>query len=231
MDGAFKKKLIEARRRGASFEELRELLKKARPDTRALAGAFAANVMAGLRVEGAGDEVLEAAADTDEVIDAKQCNQFVHYCNKGTTKESKTKNSPRLFRVDNKASEHEQINQLTDAIIKASEDGVRLEAVVYRPEFGELTLDCGHPGIKNPPPKVRSKGVGVQHALEERHKISPRDLAEALIKGKSLPHDKPSRLTIIHGRTKVIIEREMKAGSKRISETKAKIQTAMKEDS
>lgn len=66
-----KKKLIEARRRGASFEELRELLKKARPDTRALAGAFAANVMAGLRGEGAGDEVLEAAAGTDKVSKTK----------------------------------------------------------------------------------------------------------------------------------------------------------------
>lgn len=226
-----KKKLIEARKAGVPLDVLRERMLKWRPATEALAAAFADNVAAGLRGEGSGDEVLEASAGTDEVIDAKQCNQFVHYCNKGTTKESKTKNSPRLFRVDDKASEHEQINQLTDAIIKASEDGVRLEAVVYRPEFGELTLDCGHPGIKNPPPKVRSKGVGVQHALEERHKISPRDLAEALIKGKSLPHDKPSRLTIIHGRTKVIIEREMKAGSKRISETKAKIQTAMKEDS
>ena len=225
-----KKKLIEARKAGASFEELREQMRSWMLDTRALAGAFAENVEAGLRGDGAGDEVLVAAADTDEVIDAKKCNQFVHYCNKGTTKESKTKNSPRLFRVDDKASEHEQINQLTDAIIKASEDGVRLEAVVYRPEFGELTLDCGHPGIKNPPSKVRSKGVGVQHALEERHNVSPRDLAEAIIKGEIGPHEKASRLTIIHGRTKVIIEREMKAGSKRISKRKAKIQTAMKQD-
>ena len=47
------------------------MLKKARPDTRALAGAFAANVMAGLRGEGDGDEVLEAAAGTDEVSKTK----------------------------------------------------------------------------------------------------------------------------------------------------------------
>lgn len=222
-----KKKLIEARKAGASFEELREQMLKWRPDTDALAEAFAENVEVGLRGDG---------EETEENIDARNpwgCNkEHKPGCpkSKGTTREPRLKNKSRLFRVQNTTSEHEQINQLTDAIIKASEDGERLEAVIYRPEFGELTLDCGHPGIKNPPPKVRSKGVGVQHALEERHNVSPRDLAEALIKGQCLPHQKPSRLTIINGRIKVIIEREMKAGSKRISKTKAKIQTAMKED-
>lgn len=200
------------------------------PDTDALASASAKNVEAGLRGQ--------TEDEKEESVDARNpwgCNGKEHKpgCpkSKGITREFKSKKETRLFRVERTASEHEQINQLTDAIIKASEDGERLETVIYRPEFGELILDCGHPGIKNPPPKVRSKGVGVQHALEERHNISARDLAEALIKGECLPHQKPSRLTIINGRTKVIIEREMKAGSNRISKTKAKIQTAMKEES
>lgn len=58
-----KKKLIEARKAGASFEELREQMLKWRPDTDALAGAFAENVEAGLR--GDAEEEVEAAADTD----------------------------------------------------------------------------------------------------------------------------------------------------------------------
>lgn len=53
-----KKKLIEARKAGASFEELREQMLKWRPDTDALAGAFAENVEAGLR--GERDEAVEA---------------------------------------------------------------------------------------------------------------------------------------------------------------------------
>lgn len=84
MDGAVKKKLIEARRRGASFEELRELLKKSRPDTRALAGAFAANVMAGLRGERSGEnEKVEASHK-------KGCNQFKCRpgCSRGSVRSS-----------------------------------------------------------------------------------------------------------------------------------------------
>ena len=60
-----KKKLIEARKAGASFEELREQMLKWRPDTDALAGAFAENVEAGLR--GEGEEEIEA-----------QCNGSKH---------------------------------------------------------------------------------------------------------------------------------------------------------
>ena len=50
------------------------------PDTDALAGAFAENVEAGLRDEG----------DEDDVEASKRCNQFVHYCNKGTIQTKKT---------------------------------------------------------------------------------------------------------------------------------------------
>lgn len=53
--------LLEARRKGSTFEELREILKKARPNTEALAAAFAENVEAGLR----GDEI-------DEKLEAKK---------------------------------------------------------------------------------------------------------------------------------------------------------------
>lgn len=65
-----KKKLIEARKAGASFEELREQMRSWMPDTRALAGAFAENVEAGLRGD---SEEVEAAKNKPKHV--KGCNQ------------------------------------------------------------------------------------------------------------------------------------------------------------
>jgi phage gp29-like protein len=58
-----REKILQARRDGASFEELQRMLREARPDTRALAAAFAENVEAGLRGDA---EEVEAAAGTDD---------------------------------------------------------------------------------------------------------------------------------------------------------------------
>ncbi len=66
-----KKKLIEARKAGASFEELREQMLKWRPDTDALAGAFSENMEAGLR--GDAEEEVEAAKNKPKHV--KGCNQ------------------------------------------------------------------------------------------------------------------------------------------------------------
>lgn len=59
-----KKKLMEARSAGATFDELRSQMLTWRADTDALAAAFAENVEAGLR--GEDEEKVEAAAGTDD---------------------------------------------------------------------------------------------------------------------------------------------------------------------
>lgn len=235
-----KKKLIEARKAGATLEELRKQMLEWHPNTQALAGAFAENVEAGLRGESA-DETVKAQCNVEEILPSSTeaveagniwgCNDSVHKCPKmkGTSREPKIKNAPRLFRVNPDATVHEQINQLASAIEKASQDGARLEAVIKRPEFGELILECGHPGVKNLASEQASHGVGVQHALEKRHGISTRELAETLLLGEYGGHKKESRFTLSHNRTIVILEKEMTAGSGRISKNKAKIQTAMKQ--
>ena len=192
------------------------------PNTQALADAFAENVEAGLR----GD-------DEEEVDAAKRCNQYVHFCNKGTTRESKMKNTPILFKVNPDAAEYEQINQLTEAIEKASKDGVRLDAVIKHPEFGELLLECGnsspvHPSKKN---KDDHHAHGVKHSLEERHNVTSRDIATAILKGKIEQHEGvSSRLIARYNGVLVILEREMKKGSGRISVNRAKLHTAMRRE-
>ena len=66
-----KKKLMEARAAGATFDELRSQMLTWRADTDALAAAFAENVEAGLR-----------GKEEDEELEAKKCNQYRHYCKK-----------------------------------------------------------------------------------------------------------------------------------------------------
>ena len=93
----------------------------------------------------------------------------------------------------------------------------------------ELTLACGNPGRKNN--SEDSRGHGVQHALEARHNISPRAMAETLLLGRVMQHErKSSRLMVIYNNYEIIIEREIKKESGRISRTRAKIQTAMKKE-
>jgi hypothetical protein len=238
-----KKKLIEARKAGASFEELREQMLKWRPDTDALADAFAENVEAGLRGE-----------DIEERINARNpwgCNkEHKPGCpkSKGTTREPKIKNAPRLFRVDPDASPHKQKTQLADAIEKATNEGVHFEAVINHPKFGELIIDCGKPGKtiakqtreqkaenekakkENRPRKIISSGGnGAIHALEGRHHASAFDIAEAIIDGEwSADKTHPSRINLTTEKCKVTLEREIKKSSGVISLTKAKLHTATK---
>lgn len=147
---------------------------------------------------------------------------------KGTTREPQTKGTPRrVHKVDQTQPIHKQISALADALERAARDGTRLEAVIYRPEFGELTLDCGNPGRKND--SQDSRGHGVQHALERRHGISERDIAETLLLGKISPKlGASSRLEIRIKQNLVVLEKEIKKKSGRISQTRAKLHTAMK---
>lgn len=137
----------------------------------------------------------KSAQDNEEVDAAHRwgCNQYkcMPGClnGKGTTREPKDTKQPRLFRVDQNADLHTQIVQLTEAIEKAEEDGVRLEAVITRPEFGELTLQCGNSGSPHP--------NGVKHAFEERHHISAKDLAELLLTGEVKQSTKNNKKLIV----------------------------------
>lgn len=156
------------------------------------------------------------------------CIQFRHGngCRqRGTTRESKAcKNVRKVYEVDQSQPMHKQVADLADAIKRAARDGERMEAVIKRLEFGELVLDCGAPGKRG---KQDEGGHGVQHALEERHNVTPLDLARTLLCGTVSPHEVPSRLRITNGNVLVVVDREMKRGSGRSSRTKAKIITAM----
>lgn len=145
---------------------------------------------------------------------------------KGTTREGKDdKKVRKVYEVDQGQSMHRQVADLAEAIKRAAHDGARLEAVIRRSEFGELVLDCGSPGVRGEQDKG---GHGVQHALEDRHNVTPLDLAEALLIGEVSPHEVPSRLRITKGNVLIVVEREMKKRSGRTSRTRAKIITAMK---
>ena len=163
------------------------------------------------------------------------CNQYKHeegctgasrHEQKGTTREKKTPGENRkVYKLNQRQSMHNQIRDLSQIIERSSRDGEHMEAVLYRPEFGELTLDCGRPGKKND--LVHSGGHGVKHALEERHGISPSQIAETLLKGKVVPSShSDSRLEVLRDNKLVVLETEIKKGSGRASKTSAKIHTA-----
>lgn len=234
-----KQKFLEARKAGASMAELRSQLLKLHPNTKALAKAFANNILAGF------------AGESEEVDAANPygCNGYQHKCpQKGTTREPKLKTKTRLFKVDPDAPIHKQKVQLAEAIEKAAHDGVHLEAVITRPEFGELIIDCGKPGKteakRNREQKaenekaakegrerkiISSGGNGAIHAMEWRHHVNTFDIAEAIIEGKiTQDPNHVSRINLATEKYKVTLEREIKQGSKKISKTRAKLHTATK---
>lgn len=195
-------------------------------------------------------EYMETAnAEEVDAANPYGCNGAQHKCpQKGTTRESKLKTKPRLFRVDPDAPIHKQKVQLAEAIEKAAHDGVHLEAVITRPEFGELIIDCGKPGKteakRNREQKaenekaakegrerkiISSGGNGAIHAMEWRHHVNTFDIAEAIIEGKiTQDPNHVSRINLATEKYKVTLEREIKQGSKKISKTRAKLHTASK---
>lgn len=101
-----KKKLIEARKAGATLEELREQMLEWHPNTQALAGAFADNVEAGLRGD---EEKVEASAGKTDSEDAGHkigCNQYEDKpgcIQSSNTKKNKQKKSNKVGKVNKKA--------------------------------------------------------------------------------------------------------------------------------
>ncbi len=112
------------------------------------------------------------------------------------------------------------------------ETGLRFsggEDIATARSSGSLHLSADAPGRKNNP--ADSRGHGVQHALEERHHISPHDIAETLLRGKVRrdPEHK-TRLHVRYNSYVVVLEREMEKGSDHASKTKAKLLTALKRE-
>ena len=181
------------------------------------------------------EEKSKASAEEGKPVEnslhpnGRECRAVKRPCpllQKGTTRENKTPGENRkVYKLNQRQSMHNQIRDLSQIIERSSRDGEHMEAVLYRPEFGELTLDCGRPGKKNDP--VHSGGHGVKHALEERHGISPSQIAETLLKGKVVPSShSDSRLEVLRDNKLVVLETEIKKGSGRASKTSAKIHTA-----
>ncbi len=177
--------------------------------------------------------------DADDEVRAGRCNQFRHVpgCGNeqsflwGRMREGRTKAAVRLFRVNPSASMHTQIKQLADALDMALHDGVYLSAVLYRPEFGSLVLECGN----SSPTHQSRKGHdghhahGTKHALEFRHGVSSKDVAAALLLGTVEQHEGvASRLKVRYNNVMVILERERAKGSGRISQSSARLHTAMR---
>ena len=107
MAGAYQKKLIEARKAGATLAELREQMLEWHPNTQALADALAENVEAGLR--GDSEEKVEASAGKTDSEDAGHeigCNQYEDKpgcIQSSNTKKNKPKKSNKVGDVDKKA--------------------------------------------------------------------------------------------------------------------------------
>ncbi|MBR3925501.1 MAG: hypothetical protein IKJ58_01920 [Akkermansia sp.] len=107
-----KEKFLEARKNGASMAEQQRMILTLHPRTKALAEAFAKNILAGLRGEEKEEGVATANAreNESEDIEAKNiwgCN-IKHKCpQKGTTRETKEKNVnsiPKSFPRRNRKS-------------------------------------------------------------------------------------------------------------------------------
>lgn len=130
-----KKKLIEAKRSGASFAELKQMMLEAQLNTRALAGAFAENIKSGFMGEGLEEDELEAAHRWG-------CNQYkcMPGClnGKGTSRENKDKNvnnTPKLAPKNAKTNEIEKA--LKDGIEWVLKHRKSLYEVCYVPSLNE----------------------------------------------------------------------------------------------
>lgn len=120
------------------------------------------------------------------------------------------------------------MTKLADLITKASADGARLEVEIPGAAWGNtLILSSGRTD-----PKEKAGAHGVKHALEERHKISAKDIAETLLMGKMSPSKHSNSRVELHHRTfKVVLEHEINSGKGRVSNSTAKLHTAINENS
>lgn len=191
-----KKKLIEARKAGASFEELREQMLKWRPDTDALAAAFAENVEAGLRGEG----------DEDNVEAVKRCNQFAHFCNKGTTRETKERN------INNKPKLCD-INANQSDIEKALKDGIELVKKNRKPIYGVCYVKSIKENGTEEKLPLDLYIDDIEHAME--HKDISKELWKTISRGKWSIRDNATDEVYRIGRKKVVLRDYSLNGEKR----------------
>lgn len=165
-----------------------------------------------------GEDVLEMCA--------KRCNQHMHYC-KGPTREQRDKAHDKRLVIDDTLTEHEKVAKLANLLEQARRDGARLEVEIPGAAWGDtLILPSGRED-----PKEKAGAHGVKHALEKRHQISSKEIAETLIKGDMTPSKhSDSRVEMRYYTFKVVLEREINRGSGHISTVTAKLHTAINEE-
>jgi len=151
----------------------------------------------------------------------------MHYC-KGTTREPRDRAADKRFVIDDSLSDYEKVAKLAGLITEASVDGARLEVEIPGAAWGDTLILAS--GRENPQQKAGAHGV--KHALEGRHKISAKDIAETLLMGKISPSKHSnSRVELHHRMFKVVLEHEINSGKGRVSNSTAKLHTAINENS
>lgn len=220
--------LADAVKTGAGPEQMKRILDNSATNADVLADALVEVTRSALGV-GQGETVEAGSGRLPNPVNmpgGERC--YTENCSrhKGTTREPKsTGKVDKAYKVDQGQPMHKQVSDLAAAIERASKDGTHFQAVIERPEFGKLNIDCGRPGENN---KQDSGGHGAKHAFEGRHNVSLRGVAEALLLGTVEQSEKyPSRLILKHGKVSVVLEREIIKGSGRISKTRAKFFNAI----
>ena len=132
-----KKKLLEAKKTGASFEQLKQMMLEARLNTHALAGAMADNIRKGFYGD-EGEEELEAAkkrlSNPVPQADGKKC--YTENCSwhKGTTREGETQ--PKIKKQKKSQNRTETVYSDDICRIKKDKDGNH-EVVIVAPVSSE----------------------------------------------------------------------------------------------
>lgn len=143
---------------------------------------------------------------------------------KGDTKELKIRRKQsNPYQAPEGASPKIQKKAIVRSIDRVSKKGGQVRGVVERPGIGKLTIKSGSPGVKA---RGSKGGSGVSHIKQKHPDASAKAIAESVVKGKASPQkDSPSRLQLLHKDKKVVLEREIKKGSGRISSTRSKLHT------
>lgn len=143
---------------------------------------------------------------------------------KGDTKELKIRRKQsNPYQAPEGASPKIQKKAIVRSIDRVSKKGGQVRGVVERPGIGKLTIKSGSPGVKR---RESQGGSGLSHIKQKHPEMKSKDIAETITGGEISPlKKKESRIKIEGEAKKVVLEREIKKGSGRISSTRSKLHT------